>query len=420
MAHRELAHTDVSQLPDVHWLSRNKLAVCSLPIFAIVLSAILGSAASMQAAAPVSTAMSTDDWNRVYHSTGHRDIVCHQLGQGERRILVVGSLAGNQPLAGELVDRLINTLATDAHGNGDWTIVFVKTANPDGLQAGTPTNSRGVDLNCNFPTREYTPTIAHHATTTPIDIQRTLPAEDASAPHVEPRSTEQTLTGFLNHRVAKPTASAISGATADGRVLHGQARSSRHNTGPYPASEVETRILMRVLYDYRPDQVIYLENDSALPTRIHCIGVANPLRVWPATGRLSEQPVNRPIARHAGDPGSLVTFANEKLGIPALSINIHGNRNIDDVWREFGSELCAGIAGITPPSVDDRLGGWQKADVVRTTSPFAASLSGVVEELEFEQSDAQTANDAQRDPADQGAAILTDPTGYIELPPPPR
>jgi hypothetical protein len=64
------------------------------------------------------------------------------------RVLVVGSIHGNEP-AGHAVVRRLRMLAPPA-GVQLW---LVERANPDGVRAGTRQNARGVDLNRNFPFR---------------------------------------------------------------------------------------------------------------------------------------------------------------------------------------------------------------------------------------------------------------------------
>src|SRR5918992_196514 len=64
------------------------------------------------------------------------------------RVLVVGSIHGNEPAGHAVVERLRRT--GPPAGVQLWT---VRTANPDGIHAGTRQNARGVDLNRNFPFR---------------------------------------------------------------------------------------------------------------------------------------------------------------------------------------------------------------------------------------------------------------------------
>ena len=69
-------------------------------------------------------------------------------GAGSLRVLVVGSVHGNET-AGHAVIRRLRALAPPS-GMRLWTI---RTVNPDGVAAGTRGNARGVDLNRNFPHR---------------------------------------------------------------------------------------------------------------------------------------------------------------------------------------------------------------------------------------------------------------------------
>jgi protein MpaA len=63
------------------------------------------------------------------------------------RVLVVGDVHGNERAGERIVARLREA---DAEGVRLW---LVRTANPDGVAAGTRGNARGVDLNRNFPFR---------------------------------------------------------------------------------------------------------------------------------------------------------------------------------------------------------------------------------------------------------------------------
>lgn len=79
-----------------------------------------------------------------------RPIVAYELGDhtSPRRVLVVGCIHGNECAGIAIVDRLrrLGALA----GTDLW---LVPDANPDGHAADTRGNSRGVDLNRNFPWR---------------------------------------------------------------------------------------------------------------------------------------------------------------------------------------------------------------------------------------------------------------------------
>jgi N-acetylmuramoyl-L-alanine amidase/Zinc carboxypeptidase len=83
-------------------------------------------------------------------SAGGRPLRVERVGDPRApvRVLVVGSIHGNEP-AGHAVVRRLRALGSPA-GVQLW---LVEQANPDGVRAGTRQNARGVDLNRNFPFR---------------------------------------------------------------------------------------------------------------------------------------------------------------------------------------------------------------------------------------------------------------------------
>lgn len=75
-------------------------------------------------------------------------------GSTGKRILVLGLMHGDEPLAGEMTvewsERLKNLGQTSRNS---WR--FVPMINPDGLERHSRLNARGVDLNRNFPTKDW-------------------------------------------------------------------------------------------------------------------------------------------------------------------------------------------------------------------------------------------------------------------------
>jgi murein peptide amidase A len=86
----------------------------------------------------------------IGHSRQGRPIVARELGDrhAQRRVLVVGSIHGNETQGRRVVDRLRHH-SRRLRRSDLWTI---ETVNPDGVAAGTRGNARGVDLNRNFAT----------------------------------------------------------------------------------------------------------------------------------------------------------------------------------------------------------------------------------------------------------------------------
>lgn len=70
-----------------------------------------------------------------------------------KRILALGLIHGDEPLAGELTLQWAERLAKLEKHRSTWRIVPM--LNPDGLVRKTRPNAAGVDLNRNFPTRDW-------------------------------------------------------------------------------------------------------------------------------------------------------------------------------------------------------------------------------------------------------------------------
>jgi hypothetical protein len=99
----------------------------------------------------------TPTWTASFSSWERRPMETVQLGTGPRRTLVIASLHGDEPLAVKMIERLVDDARGDSQGWSGRTVLVVRCSNPDGLARGIRSNSRGVDLNRNFPTRTFRP-----------------------------------------------------------------------------------------------------------------------------------------------------------------------------------------------------------------------------------------------------------------------
>ena len=79
------------------------------------------------------------------HSAQDRPLRAERVGEGPAKVLVVGSIHGNETAGRAVLARLRRS--TPPAGVELW---LVDTANPDGVRRGTRQNARGVDLNRNF------------------------------------------------------------------------------------------------------------------------------------------------------------------------------------------------------------------------------------------------------------------------------
>ncbi len=107
-------------------------------------------------ASPVSADFSRTCY-RVHlgYSVKGRPIVLHVFGTGSDRVLIFGAIHGDEPASYRLVQELMKYLADHPDELSGRTVAILPAANPDGLAAGRRTNARGVDINRNFPARNW-------------------------------------------------------------------------------------------------------------------------------------------------------------------------------------------------------------------------------------------------------------------------
>jgi len=90
-----------------------------------------------------------------------RTLEASVLGDGPRTLLVIAGIHGTEPAGGPLVRRFERELQAAPERLSGIKLVLVPELNPDGLASGKRTNARGVDLNRNWPARNFTSTERH-------------------------------------------------------------------------------------------------------------------------------------------------------------------------------------------------------------------------------------------------------------------
>jgi hypothetical protein len=168
-------------------------------------------------------------WRLAGESTLGQPIGVFTLGVGRPRILVVGTVHGDESAGSVVANRLLHAVPP-AHGS----IAVVQDLNPDGYADDRRANSRGVDLNRNFP-----------------GTWRVLPT-----------------------------------------------------SGPAPASEIETRIAMRLIRRLRPDVTIWFHQPQAL---VRASGRSVPV------ARRYAQLAHMRFRRLAWPPGSATAWQHRAL-----------------------------------------------------------------------------------------------------------
>ena len=89
-------------------------------------------------------------------SVQNRPLTVYTMGSGKTRILILGGIHGSEGTSSYVAEQLLDYLSTHPQHLKNRTIAMYPRANPDGLSRGIRTNANHVDLNRNFPARNWT------------------------------------------------------------------------------------------------------------------------------------------------------------------------------------------------------------------------------------------------------------------------
>ncbi|HET6882149.1 MAG TPA: M14 family zinc carboxypeptidase [Pirellulales bacterium] len=218
------------------------------------------------------------EWNVLGRSLEQRVIEYRQFGDGKRQVLVVGPLEGDSTAALELIESLAEHLQRFPARTSGVRVTLLRDPNPDGRLRRTAGNARGVRLDRNFPTRDW----------------RKIPS------------------------------------------------GSFWLSGREPESEPETRALVELVDDVRPDQVVIL---GATPrgADLAYAGAAEELaREFAKSSGLRPHAVNV-----TAEQGSLAVYTGADRNVPTLLVRIPGNVQPDALWATYKRSLLAAIVGGT-------------------------------------------------------------------------
>lgn len=94
------------------------------------------------------------DWTRIGYSVRGKPIVAAEFGGGGRRIYIIGSIHGDEPECTPIAAQM-SELLSGSTGLAHSTVRLVRDMNPDGTAAKTRVNTRKVDLERNWPAKDY-------------------------------------------------------------------------------------------------------------------------------------------------------------------------------------------------------------------------------------------------------------------------
>lgn len=88
-------------------------------------------------------------------SVENRPIYLTEIGSGEEITLIFGVIHGDEPQGKYMIEKLKEYLISHPQILKNKKVLLIPVVNPDGLVRKTRTNARGVDLNRNFPTKDW-------------------------------------------------------------------------------------------------------------------------------------------------------------------------------------------------------------------------------------------------------------------------
>ncbi len=174
-------------------------------------------------------------------------------------------------------------------------IQIIHTLNPDGIKANTRGNARGVDLNRNMPSKNWQAT-----------------------PSILPNNKINPYYG-----------------------------------GAKPASEPETKKLLKLIYDFQPDLIISFHTN-------HYVQNPNPpqvnldIRIDKAADIVERNQYGREMAQRIADilelpvtedigyatPGSLGSYSKD-MGLPCITVEFDDDLNGKQLWKQHGDKFIA-------------------------------------------------------------------------------
>lgn len=93
-------------------------------------------------------------WKTIGRSARRNKILFREFGTGEKTVMIIGGMHGDEPAGVLAVIRLAQYLEKNPDSIRN-RAVLIPCINPDGLRIGRRTNGRNVDLNRNFPSSTW-------------------------------------------------------------------------------------------------------------------------------------------------------------------------------------------------------------------------------------------------------------------------
>jgi len=207
-----------------------------------------------------------------------RAIRMHVFGDGGPVTFVFAGIHGDEPSSEFVALHLVEYLLAHGESCAGRTIAVLPAANPDGLLRGTRTNANGVDCNRNFPTGNWKP----------------------------------------------------------------KAKKARYSPGKAPASEPETRAVIKAVEMLEPDAIVSIHSTDKFEPCNNYDGPAEGLArlMQPHNGYPPKASVGYPT------PGSFGTYAGIERKIPTITLELPHKQRPQQVWPPNRDALLAMIVHV--------------------------------------------------------------------------
>jgi len=213
----------------------------------------------------------------IGQSAEGRPIVCFsRSGERPHWVLVVAAMHGDEPKGVHVARNLIEALSAPAANQpGGLNWAVIPVANPDGFEHRKRRNAHRVDLNRNFPTNNW-----------------------------EPGSKRSRMYG-----------------------------------GSSPASEPETRVVMRLIQRIRPRAIVTIHS---IGLNRFCNNYDGPARRLAALmARHNGYPIMATIGYPT--PGSFGTWAGRELAIPTITLELPSHASNRQCWDDNREALLSAL-----------------------------------------------------------------------------
>lgn len=185
-----------------------------------------------------------------------------QSGNKVSRVLVVGVFHGDEPQGNFLINKYLE--------HSETSLLFIPCLNPDGMSQNVRTNSNGVDLNRNFPTKNWGKNEGENAT------------------------CDDETTAYYG--------------------------------GSAPASEIETQFLVKVIDEYKPNLILTLHAPYMV---VNYDGPAS--EVAEKISKIIGYPVEASIGYST--PGSFGTYCGVERNIPVITLELDENKPVEELQQ---------------------------------------------------------------------------------------